>query len=105
LVRRGFLEVDPTMVHKVALLVAALAASLVLAVALAAAGFNAGPPPKPVASTSTRVEDPATTGPSAAPRVQVDRVYVAPPPPRKTITVHKTIKAPAAEAEDGENGD
>jgi endonuclease/exonuclease/phosphatase family metal-dependent hydrolase len=94
------------MVHKVALLVAALAASLVLAVALAAAGFvpAAGPSAKSVASTSATIEEQATTGPSPTPRVQVDRVYVAPPPPRKTITVHKTIKAPAAEAEDGEDG-
>ena len=95
------------MVHKIALLVAGLAASLVLAVALAAAGFipAAGPPPKAVASTSAAVEDPATTGPSATPRVEVDWVYVAPPPPRKTVTVHKTITAPAAEAEGGEDGD
>jgi hypothetical protein len=95
------------MVHKVALLVAALAASLVLAVALAAAGFvpAAGPPATPVASTSATVVEQVMTGPSPTPRVQVDKVYVAPPPPRKTITVHKTVKAPAAEAEDGEEGD
>ena len=41
---------------------------------------------------------------AAAPQVQVDTVYLAPPPPPKTITVHKTVTASRGEHEGDEGG-
>jgi len=87
------------MVHKVALLAASLAVSLVLAVALAAAGFGPAAPVPPVA-TSTQAADAET-----APPVQVDRVYLAAPQPRQTITVHKVTAAGSGESDGAEEGD
>lgn len=81
------------MVHKVALLAAALVASLVLAVALAVAGFGPAAPVPP-AATTTQTADAET-----APPVQVDRVYIAAPQPPQTITVHKTVQGAGGEAE------
>jgi hypothetical protein len=73
------------MLHKTALLVASLAASLTLAIALALAGFAPGTRTAPAATAATTAAD------LAAPPVQVDKVYVAPPAPQQTVTVHKTI--------------
>ena len=87
------------MVHKVALLAASLVAALVLAVALAAAGFGPAAPVPPVA-TSAQAANAET-----APPVQVDRVYVAAPEPRQTITVHKVTAAGGGESEGAEEGD
>ncbi len=80
------------MIHKIALLVASLVASLVLAVALAAAGFGPAAPAPP--ATTAQAADSGT-----APPVQVDRVYIAAPQPRQTVTIHKVVKAAGGEAE------
>jgi hypothetical protein len=73
------------MLHKTALLVASLAASLTLAVALALAGFAPGTTTTPAATTAVPAADVGT------PPVQVDKVYVAPPPAQQTVTVHKVV--------------
>jgi hypothetical protein len=89
------------MVSKIALFVASLTASLALAGALALAGFAPGTPPATAASPTV---EPATSDVPAQPQVQVDKVYVAPPPKQKTITVHKVVKAARGDSE-GEGGD
>ncbi len=94
------------MLQKIALFVASLAAALTLAVALAAAGFAPGATTPPVASTtpaSTVGADVAEV--AAPPPVQVDKVYIAPPKPQKTITVHKVVKAGGGEESEGSEGD
>ncbi len=91
------------MISKTALFVASLAASLVLATALALSGFAPGAThPQQVAATSPDPTASATDTP-AAPQVQVDTVYVAPPPKQKTVTVHKVIKTSGGEP--GESGE
>jgi len=75
------------MVHKLALFAASLVAALTLAVALAVAGFApAGPGSAPTAPTAAQAADDATSPP-----VQVDKVYVAAPPPQQTVTIHKVV--------------
>ncbi len=89
------------MLHKTALFIASLAASLTLAIALAAAGFAPGPTTAPAAATAPTVAADAT----ATPQVQVDKVYVAAPPPQQTVTVHKVVKGAGGESEGAEGGD
>jgi len=84
------------MTHKIALATASAAAALTLALALAAAGFAPGAS-QPAGPTSTTA-DPAA-GPAAEPTIQVDTVYVAPPPPQETITVHKVVQTASGESE------
>jgi len=86
------------MTHKIALAAASAAAAFTLAAALAVAGFAPGPA-QPVSLTSTIVD------PTAEPTVQVDTVYVAPPPKQETITVHKVIKTAGGEGENESGGD
>ena len=76
------------MTHKIALAVASAAAALTLAVALAAAGFA----PRPAVSTAADAApttDATAADAAPAPTIQVDTIYLAPPPPQQTITVHK----------------
>jgi hypothetical protein len=93
------------MIHKTALFVASLAAAMTLAFALALAGFTPGAAPAPVVST-----DPApmigADAPAATPEptVQIDKVYVAPPQPQRTITVHKVVKTAGGGESDGAEG-
>lgn len=95
------------MLHKTALFAASLVASLTLAVALTAAGFAPGSTTVPAVATTPA----GTLGTDAAeavapPPVQVDKVYIAPPKPQKTITVHKVVKAAGGgEESDGSEGD
>jgi hypothetical protein len=89
------------MLHKTALLVASLAASLTLTIALALAGFAPGTSTAPAATAATTAAD---TADLAAPPVQVDKVYVAPPGPQQTVTVHKVVASGGGENE-SEGGD
>jgi hypothetical protein len=92
------------MLHKTALLVASLAASLTLAIALALAGFAPGTTTAPAATAATAAADAADV--VAPPPVQVDKVYVAPPEPQKTVTVHKVVASGGGENEsEGSGGD
>ena len=88
------------MVHKLALAVASAAAALTLTVALAAAGFAPG---APIAVGDVTTTDAAPIDPAAAadtaPAVQIDTVYVAPPPPQKTVTIHKVVATSGGEGE------
>ena len=91
------------MFQKTALLIASLAASLTLAVALSAAGFAPGAPASPVDSTAVSTAGPADATP---PLVQVDKVYVPAPVPQKTVTVHRVAQTAGGENEsDGAEGD
>ncbi len=93
------------MLHKTALLVASVAAALTLAFALAAAGFAPGTTIAPVATSATVSTDAADV--VAPPPVVVDKVYVAPPQPQRTITVHKVTSSGGGESESegSEGGD
>jgi len=102
------------MVHRLALAVAAGAAALTLTVALAAAGFAPGRPATPtdLAAADVAAADiaPAADGASAdsAPTVQVDTIYLAPPPKQETVTIHKVVKTAGGEHEsenESGNGD
>ncbi len=86
------------MVHKVTLLIASLAASLVLAVALAAAGFG---PAAPALSSATTAQPADAVTPLP---VQVDKVYLAAPEPPQTITVHKVVAAGGEAGSEGSEG-
>ena len=89
------------MIHKTALLIASLAASLTLVVALAAADFAPGTAPAPVDAVSA-VSANATTTPTA-PLVQIDKVYVPAPVPQQTITVQTIVPTAGGENESGGN--
>ena len=82
--------------HKIALTIASIAASATLAVALAAAGFTPG-----AAQQAVPVSVPL---PTATPQIQVDTVYLAPPPPQQTITIQQNA-APVGEGDDGEGNE
>ena len=90
------------MFQKTALLIASLAASLTLAVALAAAGFAPGTPAAPVDAAAAATSPAGTTPP-----IQVDKVYVPAPIPQKTVTVHKVVQTAGGEneSEGSEGGD
>jgi hypothetical protein len=92
------------MLKKLTLFLASLAASLVLAGALALAGFVPGGSP---GSTSATIAGGVSTGPEASPPpvVQVDTVYVAPPPTQTTITVHKVVHGAGESSGQDSQGD
>ena len=90
------------MISRVALFAASLAASLVLAASLALAGFAPGAAPT-AAATPSAADVAAADVAAAAPQVQVDTVYLAPPPPQQTITVHKVVKGSGEDGEGSEN--
>ena len=92
------------MIKKLALFAGSLAASLLLAGALALAGFAPGAASHAAVSA---VADSSIAGPDASsqPVVQVDTVYVAAPPAQKTITVHKVVVGPGAGSENDGGGD
>jgi hypothetical protein len=87
------------MIHRAALFTAALAAALMLAVGLVAAGFAPGAGAAPAA-----VPVAATAEAPAAPTVQVDTVYVAPPAAPQDITINRTVAATSHGDDDGEGG-
>jgi hypothetical protein len=82
------------MLQRIGILVGSLAAAATIAAALIFSSIAAPTTAAPVATAS-----PA----SAQPRVQVDTVYVAPPPPAQTITIHKTVSTGGGE-DQGEGG-
>ena len=88
------------MVHRVALLVASLAAAITLAAGFVLAGFSPQADPVEAAPVATDV----SADPSPTPRVQVDTVYVAPQAPPQDVTVTKVIKSSRGDDE-GEGGD
>lgn len=90
------------MLHKTALLVASMAAALTLAFALTAAGFAPGAPATPAIEAATVTSDAADAG--APPPIQVDKVYVAAPEPRKTVTVHKVVQTAGGSESEGSEG-
>ena len=92
------------MLKKVTLFAGSLAASLVLAGALALAGFAPGGASHAAGQT---LADGSANGPNASPQpvVQVDTVYVAAPPAQQTVTVHKVVGGPGPESENAGGGD
>lgn len=85
------------MSNRIPLIAASTGAVLALVVGLAAAGFAPG------AADATTVSSTTTIEPAAAePTVQVDTIYVAPPPPQKTITIHEVSKTSNGDSDDGE---
>ena len=82
------------MTQKLALTAASAAAALTLAVAVAATGFVSRTESSPARPT------PARPTAAATPTIVVDTIYVAPPPPQQTITVHK-VASTAGESDDG----
>lgn len=90
------------MLQKVAIAVASGAAALTFTVALAAAGFAPG---TPVTATDTSATIVAPVAADPAPTVQVDTIYVAPPPPQQTITVHKVVQTSGGESENETGND
>jgi len=87
------------MIQRVALFTASLAAALSIGIGLALAGV--GPAPSAAIDPAGTT---ATTGPTAAPTVQVDTVYLAAQAKPKEITVRKTVSAPHGDDE-GEGED
>ena len=85
------------MIQRLALLLGSIAASAVLAVSLAAAGFAPAPSAAPTtAPAPAAVQQVAVEVPTPEPTTQVDTVYVKPAAPPKTIRIIKTAptKAP-----------
>lgn len=90
------------MLQKIALVVASAAATLTLAIALAAAGFAPGGPTSAADTSATTTTSAPAIDPvsaDATPDVQIDTIYVAPPPKQQTVTVHRVIKASGGERE------
>ena len=92
------------MLKKLTLFAGSLAASLVLAGALALAGFAPGGASH---AAGPAVADGSAASPDASPQpgVQVDTVYVAAPPAQKTVTVHKVVVGPGSGSENDGGGD
>ena len=88
------------MFHKTALLIASLAASLTLAFALAAAGFAPGAAAPSLDAATASTTEPTGT---AAPLIQVDKVYVPAPVAPETITVHKVAQTASGDGESDES--
>jgi len=84
------------MTHRIALAAASTGAAVTFAAALAIAGLAPG------ASVPTAGDALAATDGTSAPTIQVDTIYVAPPPAQETITIHK-IEQTAAGESDTEN--
>ena len=89
------------MLQRIALLIAALAASLVIVVGLAGAGIVPGAQSTPI---PTVVAAAATDQPTDPP-VQVDTVYVPAPVAPKTVVVHRNIPPAGGEHESEGAGD
>ena len=88
------------MLQRIALFIAALAASLVLVVGLTGAGVLPGtqstPDPTAVAAATDQPTDPP---------VQVDTVYVPAPVAPKTVTIHRNVPPAGGEHESEGEGD
>jgi len=87
------------MLQPLALLLGGLASALVLVSAL----ILGGPPSPAVAPVSAPVNQPGAS--ASGPQVQVDTVYVAPPPAPRTITVHHSVAAGSHEHDDDGSDD
>jgi hypothetical protein len=87
------------MVHRLALLVASLVASLTLAAGLVIAGFVPGAHP----ADAGQVAPAAAVDAAPTPRIQVDTVYVAPQVAPQDVTVTKVVRSQGGD-DDGEGG-
>lgn len=88
------------MLQRIALFIAALAASLVIVVGLAGAGIVPGAQSSPVPTAVAAATDQPTDPP-----VQVDTVYVPAPVAPKTVVVHHNIPPAGGEHESEGAGD
>ena len=88
------------MLQRIALFIAALAASLVIVVGLAGAGIVPGSQSTPVPTAVAAATDQPTD-----PLVQVDTVYVPAPVAPKTVVVHRNIPPAGGERETEGQGD
>ena len=91
------------MIQRIALFVASLAAAAALVVGMSVAGLSPSAPAVPAVAP---IEAAVVPDPTA--QVQVDTVYVAPPPKPATVVVHKSVPAAGGEHESesgGEGGD
>lgn len=86
--------------QKIALVVSSIAATTVLTVALAAAGFAPGA----VTPADAAPADASVTAPPS-PVIQVDTVYLAPPPPQQTITIKQPVAAGEGEGAEAEGAE
>jgi hypothetical protein len=86
------------MFTRVALLVASLAASAVLAIGLSLAGFAPAAPVTPAAQPAT------VAAVAPAPITQIDTVYVAPQATPQQITVQKVVTTHHSGDDDNESG-
>lgn len=84
------------MLQRIGILVGSLAAAATIATALLFSSLAGPTTAAPVAST---------VAPSAQPRVQVDTVYVAPPPPAQTITINQTAAGGEGDDHEAEGDD
>ena len=82
------------MTQKLPLMAASAAAALTLVMAVAATGFV----PR---QSVTGATDTSATDAAATPTIVVDTLYLAPPPPQQTITVHKVVASTAGASGDG----
>jgi hypothetical protein len=87
------------MIHRVALLVASLAAALVLAVGMAMAGLAPASSPAPRTDGDQVVAATDSAAPPE-PAIQVDTVYLVPPGEPADVTLTKVVRAPSGEHED-----
>lgn len=87
------------MLQRIALFIAALAASLVIVVGLAGAGILPGSQSTPVPTAVAAATDQPTEAP-----VQVDTVYVPAPVKPKTVIVHRNIPPAGGEHENESEG-
>ena len=83
------------MSNRIPLIAGSTAAALTLVVALAATGFAPKAADATTASSTTTIEQAA-----AEPAVQVDAIYVAPPPPQKIVTIQEVSKTSNGDSDD-----
>lgn len=82
------------MSNRIPLIAGSTAAALTLVVALAA-GFAPTATDATTASSTTTIEQAA-----AEPAVQVDTIYVGPPPPQKIVTIQEVSKTSNGDSDD-----
>jgi hypothetical protein len=82
------------MTDRIALAAASAGAAMTFAAALVVAAFA------PASSVTTAGDTSAATDVASTPTIQVDTIYVAPPPPQETITIHKIERTSAGESDD-----
>ncbi len=84
------------MLTRIGLFLASIAAAATLVVSAVALGLWPGT--QPVANTVVAA---VAASPDPSPTPQVDTIYVAPPAPQQTITVHRVERVAGGEGGDG----